>query len=166
MTVPLERVACRPSEVGQAGWRRRLAETLDERGSAAVILDGSLADWTVSDTEAIRSIPAVTIGVARGAGALPAAAAACDLLLAIGARGDGLDAPQAEVDAWIDARCAELARAPLALTVLSRTLRLAEGRPAAEALLAESSAYSVLQEGPEHKRWLHDAGTTRPRTRR
>ncbi|MDR3419307.1 MAG: enoyl-CoA hydratase/isomerase family protein [Nevskia sp.] len=46
-----------------------------------------------------------------------------------------------------------IARSPLAASVLAQLLRAVESMPLADALLAESLAYSTLQAGPEFQRW-------------
>lgn len=63
-----------------------------------------------------------------------------------------------------DARAADAATAapllagirqsPIAATVLVQLLRVSERLPLADALIAESLAYSTLQAGPEFRRWL------------
>lgn len=45
-------------------------------------------------------------------------------------------------------------RAPIAAMVLVQHLRASEGLPVERALIAESFAYSTLQQGPEFQRWL------------
>src|SRR5665213_2828210 len=46
-----------------------------------------------------------------------------------------------------------VAAQPLAATVLSLLLRTGEGRTVPEGLVAESTAYGLLQAGPEFARW-------------
>lgn len=57
---------------------------------------------------------------------------------------------------------------PLAATALALHLRASEHLPVADALVAESATYSLLQAGPEHGSWLARATTARrnpaPRT--
>jgi enoyl-CoA hydratase/carnithine racemase len=53
-------------------------------------------------------------------------------------------------------------RSPLAATVLVQVLRLTESLDIAQALSAESLAYSTLQAGPEFRRWLQTKQTAAP----
>lgn len=53
-----------------------------------------------------------------------------------------------------DALLKGVARAPIAAAVFTQLLRLTAGLPIADALTAESLAYSTLQAGPEYQRWL------------
>ncbi len=52
------------------------------------------------------------------------------------------------------ALAAHIAHSPLAATVLVQLLRITDAMPLADALIAESLAYSTLQAGPEFRRWL------------
>jgi enoyl-CoA hydratase len=74
------------------------------------------------------------------------------------------DAEETAVVRACDARVANVAEAaplianirqsPIAATILVQQLRLGERLPIADALVAESLAYSTLQAGPEFKKWL------------
>ncbi|HVN37756.1 MAG TPA: enoyl-CoA hydratase/isomerase family protein [Myxococcota bacterium] len=63
--------------------------------------------------------------------------------------------------------CAEVARAvarqPIAAAALVQLLRLSEGRPVADGLVAESLTYSTLQAGPGFAAWLSLRGAPRLR---
>lgn len=70
---------------------------------------------------------------------------------------------------WLPRVEAAVTASPLASVAAGQLLRLAGNLPAATGLLAESFAYSMLQAGPEHRRWLaqrpvaapaHDRGAT------
>lgn len=92
----------------------------------------SLADW-------LRQQACPTIAIVA-ADADPRLAVACDIQLR--------DVDEAVI------LCANIARSPLAATVLVQLLRLSETLTLADALVAESLAYSTLQAGPEFRRWL------------
>ncbi len=49
---------------------------------------------------------------------------------------------------------ANIRQSPIAAAVLVQLLRLSEGLPVMNALVAESLAYSTLQAGPEFRKWL------------
>lgn len=99
------------------------------------------------------TIQAVVIGVDRE-GALPAVVAGdFDLLVTTAA-----DAPRPWVSLGSLAQVEELAAAaranPLAATIAAQLLRLTAKMPLADALTAESLAYSTLLGGAEFARWL------------
>jgi enoyl-CoA hydratase/carnithine racemase len=60
---------------------------------------------------------------------------------------------------------AAAAAQPLAAQTLMQLLRLSEGRPTGDALVAESLAYATLQAGPAFARWLAARPPPRPRAR-
>lgn len=84
----------------------------------------------------LRSLPVPTIGI----GIESRVASACDVLVA-----------SADEAAALYERAA---RTPIAAAVLVRVLRAVEGLDLESALIAESLAYSTLQEGPEYREWL------------
>jgi enoyl-CoA hydratase/carnithine racemase len=104
--------------------------------------------------------------VAEGQGPLPAAGAELDVLLC-----DQVDPPRP----WVgspDGALAELERlhdavreSPDASVALVQLLRVAEPLSAADAVVAESFVYSLLQAGERHQRWLaaRRGRRTRPR---
>ena len=156
--MPARIVRLLASELEWPGWRRRLEDALDECAETVVVIDGLEADWSAVDPARIRSIAAVTLAVVRDGGSEPPRAArACDLCARMGDAGGeawqwtGLSA---ELDGWIESVAARVRTFPLAVTALARTLRLTEHLSIEEGLVAESLAYSVLQAGPEHQRWL------------
>lgn len=63
------------------------------------------------------------------------------------------DARVADVDAAA-ALVANIRQSPIAAAVLVQLLRLSARLPLADALVAESLAYSTLQAGPEFRKWL------------
>jgi Enoyl-CoA hydratase/isomerase len=84
----------------------------------------------------------------------------------------GPDAPgRPPAPPWVDVAVADAAGAervaaaaqanPLAATALALHLRASERQSVADALVAESATYSLLQSGPEHARWLADNAATR-----
>ena len=101
-----------------------------QQGLSATQAD-AVADW-------LRQQACPTIAIVA-ADADPHLAAACDVQLR-------------RVDEAA-ALCANIARSPLAATVLVQLLRLTENLTLADGLVAESLAYSVLQAGPEFRRW-------------
>lgn len=92
---------------------------------------------------ALRALPALTIARTPD----HAAADIFDLVTDDGAR----------VDTWL----AAFARTPLAATAAALLLRTAP-RTTFAGLVAESSAYSMLQAGPEHGAWLASRCATSP----
>jgi hypothetical protein len=155
------------SELVVPGWRQRLEDALDECAEAVVVIDGAENDWSAVDAIPLRSIAAVTLAVVRGGGTEPPpAAAACDLCACVGDAGRaawqwaGLSA---ELDGWIETVATRVRTSPLAVTALARTLRLTERLSVHDGLVAESLAYSVLQAGPEHQRWLSNRDSPRPK---
>jgi len=85
----------------------------------------------------LRELPCPVLGVAGGASALTPA---CDVVLA--------DADEA--GALLD----NIRSSPIAAAVLVQLLRATETLAIADALVAESLAYSTLQAGPEFRHWL------------
>jgi enoyl-CoA hydratase/carnithine racemase len=106
----------------------------------------------------LRAYPGVTVGVCRGAEP-PAGGPvheAFDVLLTDGAAlGGGWVRTDVERD--LDVVTAAVRATPIAARVLVGVLRYADRRGVAEGLLAESTAYSTLQGGPEFAAWLEDA---------
>ena len=98
----------------------------------------------------MASVPAVLVGL--GASGCPFA--------------DALDVvtDDERIVAAIERTVVATPRAAVALALL---LRGRDGRTVGEALVAESTVYSLLQSGPEFAAWLDGrAGRTPPRTRR
>jgi len=165
--MPAEIIRLLASELAAPGWPRRLEDALDECAEAVVVIDGLEADWSAIDPTHVRSIAAVTLAVVRDAGPEPPpAAAACDLCAGVGDAGGeawqwaGLSA---ELDGWIESLANRVRTSPLAVTALARTLRLTERLSIQDGLVVESLAYSVLQAGPEHQRWLANRNSPRPK---
>lgn len=103
----------------------------------------------------VTALPAVVAGVVRDPGCLPEAAyAACDLLLTEDAHADRpFTAPPSGLQAGLDALVAAVSANPVAATTLALLLRSTVGVSGAAALVAESAAYSALQDGEEFQRW-------------
>jgi len=97
----------------------------------------------------LRRLPAVTIGVGAPSAAPDSLAAALDVLVA--------DA------AALAALRASVAANPLASLTLVQLLRWSGALCPADAVLAESLAYSALQSGPEFAAWLRQRPPRRPR---
>ena len=70
-----------------------------------------------------------------------------------GRRPDWADLVSAPGDPLLDAVAATVAAQPLASTVLALLLRTSGGRSIPEGLVAESTAYGLLQAGPEFSHW-------------
>lgn len=79
-------------------------------------------------------------------------------VIAVARRGSARAAREADVTVASEAEAtalrANIARAPLAASVLVQLLRATERLPVMDALFAESLAYAVLQAGPEYRSWL------------
>jgi hypothetical protein len=104
---------------------------------SAVVLTGADDHVDVSDLpESLLGLPVVVIGV-RSDGA-PVGSPLADVVVEPGRLDQVLD---------------HVAKAPIAAATLALLLRSSEGRGVAEGLVAESSAYSTLQSGPEFDGW-------------
>jgi len=102
---------------------------------------------------ALAALPCPSVGIAPEADALdPESAALADRL---------------DLRVESHAACAALAERaasqPLAAGALVQLLRLSDGRPLADALVAESLVYSTLQAGPEFGAWLASRGAPKRR---
>lgn len=62
--------------------------------------------------------------------------------------------PPAGIDAGLERLDQAIGRSPVAAATLVQLLRLGRALSVADAVVAESLAYSTLQAGPEHARWL------------
>lgn len=125
----------RPDDLGPAAGTPLLVVTVD---------DGP-------DPLAAAPLPCLVVGVAAG-DPPPGAWAGADILLA-----DAPSPPGPWVSGpgrWLPSVTAAVARSPLATVALAQLLRLGAGLAVADGLVAESFAYSMLQAGPEHRRWL------------
>jgi hypothetical protein len=129
--------------VGVAGSAVALDALASEGGGAVVVDLRVLGQLPAADRSAVgdaldrlAGAPVVVVAIAAGTGE----AAAADVVV-----GDA-DAA-AEVVAAVDAH-------PLAATALALHLRASEPLGVEDALVAESAVYSMLQAGPEHRRWL------------
>ena len=115
---------------------------------------------------ALRSVPVVLVGVAEGQGPLPEAGAELDVLLC-----EQDDPPRPWVGST-DGAVAELERledavvdSPDAAVALVQLLRVTEAMSTADAVVAESFVYSLLQAGECHQRWLASRRGRRTRPR-
>lgn len=93
----------------------------------------------------LRSAGCPVIGIGSAAAPL---AAACDTVVS----------DQEEAQPLL----ARISAAPLAASVFVQLLRATERMALAPALFAESLAYSMLQAGPEYRRWLETRRASRP----
>jgi hypothetical protein len=145
-----------PQVIRLADWGQTEYAVNDVGG--VVIIEGSTSDWLSAAAEDVNCVPAVTIGLVRDPrGDPPPAAAACDLLAAVGeglGGGWSIAGSESDVDTWLAAILTQLARAPLTATALARTLRLTARLTGDDGLVLEALTYSILQGGPEHQRWL------------
>lgn len=97
------------------------------------------------DLSALATLPCVVVGIS-------------------GAPGDADDRVDVLVpdEASADALAGAVRAHPVAATALVLHLRASEHLGALDALVAESATYSMLQAGPEHRRWLDDRAAARP----
>ena len=120
-------------------------EDLTRSGPPLVVVDLS---GSVPDTVEVGALPAVLVGLGDASGSL---AGSLDLVT-----------DDERVVAAIER---SVTTTPLAAVALALLLRGHDGRSAAEALVAESMAYSLLQAGPEfvgwHRRATRHAGARR-----
>jgi hypothetical protein len=125
----------------------RLAELIDSDDEHLSVAAGSplvVVDLTTASAGADRlatvlgGLPCVLVGFGEETATTPLAAA--------------LDVVTDDVEV-VDAIAANIERAPLAATALALLLRGRDGRTVDEALVAESSAYSMLQGSSEFAAW-------------
>jgi enoyl-CoA hydratase/carnithine racemase len=125
----------------------------------AVAVDGDpKGEQAVSRLAAVlRESPVVLVGVAVGDGPVPGTGIGLDLLLCAASHGgvarpwvaclDGVEAELGHLAAAVD-------RSPGACVALAQLLRVGEPMSAADAVVAESWVYSLLQAGEHHRGWL------------
>ena len=134
-----------------------LAETLSAAaGSPLIVIEvpgAAEARWL--DGLDITAVPAVVVVVAPDpAGLPPAAAGAADVILTQDdAAGAPFVAPPGGLAAAVARLGERLAANPVAGTALALHLRSSAGLTVAAGLVAESAAYSALQDGAEFRRW-------------
>lgn len=108
--------------------------------------------------------PLVVVGVASEPETLAGPAHGCDVLLTEADAGpSGWVRPGEGVDGALANLAAIVAACPQAATTMAQVLRIGEALDVAGGLVLESLAYSTLQAGPEHGRWLATRPPTRPR---
>ena len=130
--------------------RTELADAAGGPGGAVVVT----VEPCEADPAIVAALPLVVVGVAGSdaAAGAPGDAPGADLV-------DVVAADAAEVERLLAAVDAH----PLAATALAVLLRAAGRRTVADGLVAESSTYSTLQAGPEHRVWLAARGPARVR---
>ena len=115
--------------------------------------------------EVLRESPVVLVGVATGAGPAPGTGIGLDVLLCDGPLGRAprpwVACPDG-VEAELDRLAAAVDHSPGASVALAQLLRVGEPLSAADAVVAESWVYSLLQAGQHHRDWL-DVRADRPR---
>jgi enoyl-CoA hydratase/carnithine racemase len=131
---------------------------------AIAVDDDPVGEREVSRLAAVlRESPVVLVGVWLEPGPPPGTGLGLDILLC-GAGGaprpwvscpDGVDAELAHLAAAAD-------RSPGAAVAMAQLLRVGEALASADAVVAESWVYSLLQAGAHHRAWL-DERSTRPR---
>ncbi|HKY16081.1 MAG TPA: enoyl-CoA hydratase/isomerase family protein [Microthrixaceae bacterium] len=107
---------------------------------AAEMLDGTVVvdlDGDTSDIDSLAAIPRVVVGIARTSDVAPGGV-------------DVVVEDEAHAARIVDA----VAASPIAATTAALHLRSSIDLSIGDALVAESTAYSMLQAGPEHARWL------------
>jgi enoyl-CoA hydratase/carnithine racemase len=118
----------------------------------------------------ITALPAVVIVIARDPACLPAGAfGAADVILSEDAlAGAPFVAPEGGIAAGLARLGAVVGEHPVAAASLALLLRSSGGLPAPAGLVAESAAYSALQEGAEFRRWraTHEPRPAEPGTGR
>jgi len=117
----------------------RAYDDLAESGGGLVLVEGDeLPDaLDPSAAEHLRTLPSVVVALVSDTDRRPGWA---DLALAPG-------------DPAVDRAAATVDADPLAATALALLLRGGDGRSIGEGLVAESTAYGLLQSGPEFARW-------------
>lgn len=142
-----------------------LAEQYDSVEPRVVAIEGSIEEWhTLAPFASLLcNAPVITLGIcpAAEAGAdLPEALRSCDLHVLLGDAADGVPVRSRvvgtldEARAWVMSLEASVRSAGAPALTAAQTLRLTARLPVAEALVVESLAYSMLQAGPAHRKWL------------
>ena len=131
------------------GWRDDALGVVNGRPLLAVDVTG--ADPGL-DLSAPAGVAVVVVAVDRSA--TPWGGIGADVQLSAEPAEAPWVRPVAGVDAALSRLDEVIGRHPTAATVVVQLLRLSGGLSVADALVAESLAYSVLQAGPEHARWL------------
>ena len=105
----------------------------------------------------LRESPVVLVGVATGDGPLPGLGHGLDVLLCEGAPG-GVARPWVAcadgVEAELERLTVAVDHSPGASVALAQLLRVGAPLSAADAVVAESWVYSLLQAGQHHRDWL------------
>ena len=130
--------------------RTELVDAAGGPGGAVVVTPESCG----ADPGLVRTLPLVVValGDEDASGVAPGEVPGADLVDVVAAGAADAAAVVAAVDAH-----------PLAATALAVLLRAAGGRGIADGLVAESTTYSTLQAGPEHRAWLASRGPARSR---
>ncbi len=128
---------------------------------AVEVRDASAARWL--DGLDITAVPAVVLVVVPDAGCLPSSAAnAADVVLTDDARAPAPFVAPGDLTAAIAQLGARLAANPIASAVLALLLRSSGGLTTPAGLVAESAAYSALQEGAEFRHWRASSPARQP----
>ncbi len=109
--------------------------------------------------ELARTLPCVTVGVATGP--LPADPPDLDVLLTAERAAGRPWVTVAALGEALNGLSAAVRRSPLAAVALVQLLRFSPRLSVADALVAESFVYSMLQSSPRHVAWLDARSSTR-----
>ncbi len=114
-------------------------EELAEPGGGTVLVEGDALPDVLDPhaAEHLRSLPSIVVALVSDTGRRP----------------DWADLALDPDDAAVDRVAATVGADPLAATALALLLRGGAERSIAEGLVAESTAYGLLQSGPEFARW-------------
>ena len=130
----------------------------DQPMVAVAVDDDPLVNEVVGIT---RSLPCVTVGVARGPVDLTSAPA-FDIVVTEAASPPRPWVGCPDIDLALLRLATAVQQAPAAAIALTQLLRSSAGLPVGDALVMESFAYSMLQSGPHHHQWLTGRGTIAP----
>jgi enoyl-CoA hydratase/carnithine racemase len=133
------------------GWRDD--ELGAARGWPLLVVDVTDADPGL-DLSAPAGLPLVVVAVDRSGA--PSGGAGADVRLAAVRAAAPWVCPPRGLAAGLDELVGMVGRSPQAATTLVQLLRLSGGLSVADAVVAESLAYGLLQAGPEHARWRAD----------
>jgi enoyl-CoA hydratase/carnithine racemase len=130
-------------------------------GGGAVVVELDDCD---ANPALVATLPLVVVGIGEVPGTPPAGAGTPAGVIPPGtAPGvelvDVLVPDEAHADQVVEAAAAN----PRASAALALLLRAAARRSVADGLVAESTTYSTLQAGPEHRKWLGERGPARER---
>ncbi|MGY3199628.1 enoyl-CoA hydratase/isomerase family protein [Streptomyces sp. TE5632] len=131
----------------------RYAEGPMPRHPVLVDLDDAVREGAPEPPQVRPGLDPILVGVSTAVPGPAIAALSRSLTFTIAPGGVGRSWVDAPVDETVEAVASTFSRAPVASSVLDRTLRASENLPVVTALELESAAYSMLLASPEFADW-------------